>query len=763
MTTVPGVGLQRAGERHYPASRALNKPLMAQQDVFLSKDLFRPKVSFGGSDLSSAQTQINTSPVNSSLLTPLALVQKALPSPASQALDSIDKKKQGNILLPTGIPVFYLHGTFTQGDSLIPMVDFIANIQTSHPAYISYMPEVRDGTGIETVSNPKKTLPAYRLAIRDMGDFHYQVAYQNLQKLKNLKAQLASEQLSVEDKEKAFVRFFDLLPQEKDLLMPVVITHLVNRLFELPPEFKKGSSLSDVVSERVKRVYNERDKLLLTEAEKQKPIVDTEFLRTKAILQGKQLNLSVEQFVNDPDTINLRSTINYKDIAVLEAYLMFLEKKLAKAIHETYQAAYQSEVTLGTLTPSALEARAKKTATKLMEKIAPQGMAFGHSQGGTVLMTALLNYLAKAPKIPEVAMQVNAPGFEELGGRYIGIQALFSSPLNGIPEEPLWGKTLSDIVERWIHGTQNKSPWTQWVIRKGLWKVFDHGRPAVQEMKSGSPLMKKIQDLLPLVSNQGITVVAAHDVNDSFIEPAAARLMDKNGQTPESVFNIALEAPIMPRRIEDGMSMIEEEIRNQGMSPNAFAVKLLRWMPTKVKEKIFDVYLGIITGLGQHSALVNHPDFVRKALGEKLIVDPEMQTRVLHTSNFEPFRFQALLARGKSYQKKVLDLPVPDAIKALSVFDRQYPTFLSALIDNAREWVPVQTSAATAATQILHRTMDLIEKVIQDDSLLPKYRYFVQRGLGQMASAQLLPLSKGLVSPSLRATWLLNQLAQKPE
>ena len=275
--------------------------------------------------------------------------------------------------------------------------------------------------------------------------------------------------------------------------------------------------------------------------------------------------------------------------------------------------------------------------------------------------------------------------------------------------------------------------------------------------------MKKFQDLLPLVANQGITVVAAHDVNDSFIEPAAARLMDKNGQTPESVFNIALEAPIMPRRIDDGMSMIEEEIRNQGLSPNAFAVKLLRWMPTTVKEKIFDVYLGIITGLGQHSALVNHPDFVRKALGEKLIIDPEMQTRVLHTSNFEPFRFQALLARGKSYQKKVLDLPIADAIKALSVFERQYPTFLSALIENAREWVPIQTSAATAATQILHRTMDLIEKVIQDESLLPKYRYFVQRGLGQVSTAQLLPLSKGLVSPSLRATWLLNQLEQKPE
>lgn len=658
--------------------------------------------------------------------------------------------KNGNILLPTGTPVFYLHGTFSAGESLTPLVNFIQNIQNEHPGYISYIPEVRDGTGIETVKNPKTTLPAYKAAIRDMGDFHYQIAHHNLTRLKALlDTPMTPEALDVKLGE-----FFNILPAERALILPVVKEFLAYRVFELPPEFKTGRPISDIVAQQVARLRREVNKMELSPEESKRPFIDTHFLRTKAMLHGKEMNLSTDRFFEDQNIINLR-TISFKDIATLEAYLMFIEKKLRLALENTYRIAYTEPLASGQLKETDILGRAKRTAAKLMEKIAPQGMAFGHSQGGTVLMSALLNHLAKSPKTPEKALEPNAPGAEELGGRYIGIQALFSSPLSGIPDEPAWGKTLTQTIERWLYRSDKPTTYTRWVIKKLMWRYFDSGRPAVIEMKAGSSMVKKFQTLLPLVKDEGLTLLAAHDIHDTFVEPSAALLQDSEGKTPQNVFNISLEAPIIPPRFEDGLSMIEAEIRNHGLHPNTFLVKMLRWMPNRIKEAIFEAYLGVVTGLGQHGALVSHPTFVRKELGQKLIVDPQMQTRVLDTQNFEPFRYQALIARGKSFQRNILDLPLPQAIKALNTFESQYPMFLAALIENAREWVPIATSASFAATRILEKTLDLLQKAIEEPTLKQKFAYSIQRALRQIAEADLLALTQGGTSPSKRAKALL--------
>jgi hypothetical protein len=679
--------------------------------------------------------------------------QPAQPSspvqPPAQVLTPSERK--GNILLPSGIPIFFLHGTFTSGDALQPLVQFVSNIQTTHPSYISYLPEVRDGMGIETVADPSQTVPAYKLAIREMGDFHYQIASLNLQRLRGVLAEPGTDT----EKDERLARFFEILPEEAPTLLPLVKEYLAYRVFELPPEFKTGLPLSEIVSQRVMRLRQELGKLILSPEELQRPIIDTDFLRIKATLQGKELNLDLNKVEEDPQVLNLRSRITFKDIAVLEAYLMFLEKKLRQALERHYREQYRDELGAGLVQETAVHERARKTATKLMEKIAPQGMAFGHSQGGTVLMSALLNYLAKAPKEPEQAFLKNAPGAEELGARYIGIEMLFSSPLKGIPAEPAWGKTVTGAIEKWMFGPKKQSPMLQWVMKRILWRFFDHKRPAVHEMKENSSLMRKFQELLPLVRDQGVTVVSAHDVQDAFVEPAASLLNDAQGKAPRNVFNISLEAPMLQVPVEEGLNLIETEIRNQGLSPNAFAVRMLRWMPSKLKEAIFQSFLTVVSGLGQHAALVNHPDYVRKELGRKLIADPEMQTRLLDPSNFEPFRYQALVARGKSYQKNILDLPTAEAIRALSIFERQYPTFLPALIENAREWVPVRTSAANAACDILNRTLDLLEKAMNDPGLQQKYTYSIQRGLRLIAGAELPPLSKGMLSPSQRAQRIL--------
>lgn len=661
--------------------------------------------------------------------------------------------KNGNILLPTGTPVFYLHGTFSAGESLLPLTSFIANIQNDHPGYISYIPEVRNGTGIETVSNAKETLPAYKLAIRDMGDFHYQVAHNNIQALK----QILEADLHPLDRDKRLGEFFNILPAERAHLLPVVKEYLAYRLFERPPEFKVGYPLADIVAQQVAKVHKEFGKLEVSGEEQQRAIIDTHFLRLKAQLQGKELNLSMDTFSDSPEVINLRS-ITCKDIAVMQGYLMFLEKKLGRAVEAQLHQAYQTALDSGEVSKEELAKRAKRTAVKLVGRIAPQGMAFGHSQGGTVLISALLNYLAKSPKEPDAALNPETPGSEVLGGRYIGIEALFSSPLSGIPDEPAWGKSLTESLEKWLRFPGQPTTVTRWMMKKLLWRFFDNGRPAIHEMKAGSPMINKFQTLLPMVGDEELTVVAAHDVHDTFVEPAAALLHDVNGKTPGNVFNIPLEAPVQPVRYEDGLSIIEAEIRNHGLSPDAFLVKALRWMPGRVKEAIFEAYLGIVSGLGQHSALVNHPEYVRQALGQKMIQDPQMQTRVLNTRNFEPFRYQALIARGRSFQKNILDLPLPQAIKALNDFESKYPTFLSMLIANAQEWVPFTNSAAFAATRILDKTIDLLEKALSDPVLRPKYQYSIQRALRQIEHAHLKPLTQGGVSPSRRARIVLRDI-----
>ncbi|MBY0405030.1 MAG: hypothetical protein K2X66_14110 [Cyanobacteria bacterium] len=693
--------------------------------------------------------------------------------------------KTRNILLPNNVPVFYLHGTFATGDSLTPMVQFIENLQNHHPGYISYLPEVQTGTGIETVDNPKTQVPAYKLAIRDMGDFHYQVVLQNLKKLgalilkpspenqhaTALQTALPSDRfLPFETVKNQLEKFFDLIPEESPTLLPVIWEFLAKRVFELPPEFKSGDSLAVIVEKNVNKVRKEAQKLDLAEAaveDLQDRIIDTHFLKSQASLQGKTVNYTLNEVSDDPKVINLRSPIQFKDIAVLEAYLMFIEKKLRLTLEKSFKAQYSEDIAGGLVSEEAVKQRAQKTAAKLMEKIAPQGMALGHSQGGTVLMSALLNYLAKAPKSPEKAMLEDAPGSEELGGRYIGIEALFNAPLKGIPEEPMWGIQLNKSIEQWFLGAKANNRFTKWAFRKVLWRFFEHNRPAVREMKVGSPLMTKFKEIIHLLRGQGVTVVSAHDLKDSFVEPAATLLFDERNHLhqetfPKNIFNIPLQAPDMPQQFEDGTSLIEAEIRNQGFSPNSIPAKLLRWLPNFLIQGIYQSYLGVISGLGQHGALVNFPDYTRKELGKKLITDPEMQTRVLDTSNFEPFRYQTLVARGKIYQQNVLNLPTPEAIKALSIFESQYPTFLNALVNNAKEWAPMTNSAAYAATEIMDKTLDLMEKGLLDPALKKKYGYSIQRGLRQMAEGNLPPLSKGRVSPSLRAEALLKLLENRP-
>src|SRR5690606_5492179 len=120
-----------------------------------------------------------------------------------------------------------------------------------------------------------------------------------------------------------------------------------------------------------------------------------------------------------------------------------------------------------------------------------------------------------------------------------------------------------------------------------------------------------------------------------------------------------------------------------------------------------------IGGLLHHRAPVDFPQEIRQEMGRRLLTDPDRFTQLLDTSNFEPMRYQALVVQHKLLKKQVLDRPPLDAAQALSHVLNGDPVFLSALISNAREAIPVQESASQEARAILHELLSVIDRTLR--------------------------------------------------
>ncbi len=670
---------------------------------------------------------------------------------ASAPIYPVPKGNHKNILLPDGVPVFYLHGTWATTAGLKPIIDFISNIATRHPSYMSFIPEVKEGTGIETVDDPKTEVPAFKQALRDMGDFQYQFIHQNLRKLCDI-----LHNPSKAARREQIGEFFRVLPDERDRLVPVLEKFLEDKVFQVPPGLNISESLFAITGQGVERVRKEFAKLRINTRDRE--ILDTYLLYTRALVEGKRLNLNMYEVYHDPATINLRP-LNLKDVSFLNAYMMYLEKELATDIRKAYGVACNHE------DPSACQVknRADKMAAKLLESFAPRGMVFGHSQGGTVLLSALLKHLAMSPKTPAEAFDLNSEDVDRLGGRFIGIGSFFSAPLHGIPEEPMWGQPIAEFFEQFeqkIRGpVRSDRMISRWLVKRIGWRYFASKGRAVQEMRAGSEMLRRFQQDINLVRNREVTLMSAHDEHDTFIEPAATILTNEEGEKFANVFNIALEMPKVTVPYEDPQDILEQEIRAWKLHPDSPVAKLLRKLPKKFHEFLFNQYQQSFSGLVQHRALLNFPTHVHQELGRKMIKDPERQTRLLDPSNFEPFRYQSLIARRKITQKQILNQPLPTAMENLRQFWTEYPKFLSALVANAKQALPLENSASYEANLLLASTLDLVARAADEPKCRAEYGEDLKKSLREIADANIPALTPTHSSVSVRAKELLGRFA----
>lgn len=651
-------------------------------------------------------------------------------SPLFGASDAFENRKS-HILVPAGTPLFFLHGTSSTGSRMNPLVNwFRRNVHTAHPGYVSRMPEISEATGIESVKNRKKTLPSSLLALRELGDFRYQVVNNRLKELNDKISPEGSPDEVVGD-------FFKVRPEDRDLLVPLIRQHLLAPLTKVPSGWNPAyrQPLQQLVANGAGKVAAELNKLNLRPNEVHMPIYDTEFLATKAELEGKKLNFDMNRLFSDPDTINIRS-VTLSDIGLLEGYLLCMQTELARGIKAAYR---KQAMAAGRAFSKADAVRADKTAEKLMDAIAPRALVIGHSQGGTVLMAALLNHIEKSAQYQNQPFRSLDPRrIETLAGRGVGLEVLLSAPLHGIPEIPAWGKKLmkviSDIQDQIPLVRHREGLFARWA-KKIIWRYKTSGSPAVGEMRENSPLMRKISQHLDRLQERGVTVVSAFDRHDAYVEPDASRVKNARGQEPVNVFNMEVETSQLPSyftRVED---MLTEFVPFIGPL-------LARHLPASWKQKIQRFYEEDLATVEQHRAMIAYPEVISQELGRQLVLEPDNQTKLLDTHNFEPLRYTALVARGKNFQRRILDQPTQQAAALLTEFARVYPQFLDVLISNAKEDLPLINSASAQATDILSKTLDLMVRIAADPSLKAEYRSAVQPRLQKILEADLPGLSQ---------------------
>ncbi len=648
------------------------------------------------------------------------------------------------VLIPSGTPIFFLHGTSSTGKNLNPLISwFQRDVRTDHPGYVSYMPEVENATGIDRVSNPKKQVPSSLLAIRDMGDFRCQVTARRLDELKRALA-------AAPDEDQALAEFFHLRPAEKDLLLPVIRRRILHPAEQVPPAWQKQyrQPLAGMAKHAVALVQAELAKMKLRPDERDMPVYDTEFLSTRADLEGRKANFDMNRPSPDKDVINIRP-LHIRQVALFESYLMRMEQGLAEELASVFAAHAR--------TPAEAQQRARLTAAKLMDAISPRLVAIGHSQGGTALMASLVNHVQTSPTDASAFDRQDPRRFEYLGGRAVGMNVLLSAPLSGIPELPAWGRKLLEKIgeiEAQIPLLRRKKGAIGEAVKRYVWHSRMKGKMAVREMRAGSDLARKFEAELPRLAGRGVTVISAFDKNDAYVEPIASQLRDKTGGHPDNVFNLEVETQQLYSFFHDTDDLLMEVL---GMVPGLgpLAVKLI---PKRLKREIQQFYDEEIVKVEQHRALITLPNAITESIGNKMMAAPENHALALKPDNFEPFRYQSLVARGKSFQRKCLDLPTPQAAAVLYEFTRQHPQFLSVLIENAREDLPVTNAASGPAQAILEKTLDLMARVVADPALKERYGHSLRQNLSLLAQADLPAFDTARPSLSQRAADLLKSL-----
>jgi pimeloyl-ACP methyl ester carboxylesterase len=581
-------------------------------------------------------------------------------------------------------PVFLLHGTSHRGEVMEQWQKFLQDAGLEGPVYTACLPEIEKATGIEAPKNPKKTMPAYLALLRDLGEFRLQLIDRQIQNLKKLK--------NAKDEEVA--RWFQIRPQDADWLVPIIRTHVLAPVTQVPEGWHSAYSqpLRVMVRKGVSQIRREAERLDgHFNTDEERAIIDSEYLYSQGMQEGR---LSVDgKKPRQANCINPRP-VDLQKICRVEGYLLAMRQKLAQALQAHWQEAKSP------LSPQERQNLAEKTAQQIIDVIAPRVSLVGHSQGGTVILTALLNALQDPDKLNDMASQ-DPSKLSILPAQGIRNALLLSAPLNGIPEIPSWGQPLLETVEGAASRIPGLKEETAASTAKNLiWRAKASDRPAVLEMRAGSPLTQKLSRQLNSLEQWNGTVISAFDAKDGYVEPDASRLKTPEGQEPENFFNLELQNPMIPAipmSPEEALERVCRKIPKLG----GLALKMA---PERLRVFLRDFYEQTMVGNGngpnveQHRALLQFPANVTRQVEAQLFEDERNLIRVLDVHNDDGLRQNALktlLLRLRA-EKQLPRQPLREELL------KKASPLRKAILENAREDLPLTNSASALAQEVLN-------------------------------------------------------------
>ncbi len=613
------------------------------------------------------------------------------------------------LLVPQGTPVLLMHGTSSTGANMGALVHWMRNrVQADYPAYVAYLPEIEQASGIENVLDTVNTVPSYQLAYREIGSFRAQLVQQKLKALNDKHIRVDSDNTAIQEA-------FQLKPADTDWLAPIVRIHLLGPLQTVPSGWHPAyaESLATLSRTMCEKLQTEVAKLQVRADEKDRAIIDTQFLASKAGYEGKTLNFDMRQVFKDVDIVNIRP-VTLAETALLEGYLQAIQTSLATAIRKHLAA----QSTNSQPSDSTLDIRAVKTAERLMEKVAPRLITLGHSQGGTVIRMAHINYALSRPPASFDIRTLDPRPYIGLPSRSVGMEVPLSSPLGGgIPSIPVWGQKL--LIP--INALEKQIPFLsgypgaigRW-LEDTIWAHKGYNKPAISEMRQNSPLVQKIRHCMATQEDEHLTILNVMAADDAYVEPHASALEDAQGKLASNVFNLKIHTD---ERVPAIMTDQDEVIAEFTHLLPPVGRYLAHWLPERWKQKIHQFYQTELNGMEQHRAVLTFPDAVNREVGYNLLSTPENRSRLLQTRQFEPLRMQSMAILNSPLSALFTKPVTPSkAFARLQAIDAQLcrqPQLIHCLIQNAAEDLPLLDSASETAQQFLAQFLQSCQQTIQ--------------------------------------------------
>ncbi len=681
---------------------------------------------------------------------------------------SITHTPNRKTILPKGTPVFLLHGTFAHSGSLdIPARTF----GDHHPVYRSYLPEDRYSTGIDQVGGEARD-SASRMAARDMGDFRFQLLHQNLKPLKALKQQLEKvpEQAL---RNRLIGEYFGIVPEMRKTLGPIIEEALLQSVFE------PKDGLQAFVAGQIEMLQDEAARLV---PKKELPsIIDTHWFRETSESQGKEVNWYSDRTIDRE--INPR-IISSQAVDTLGMRLNQLERLLTEGFAESLARRFPDPAFR-----QAIEETSRNTAIHILQQLAPKGLAYGHSQGGSILNSALVNYLEQVQEMEGEEKWPKKTGSDPpksadgvMGAAFIGFFMPVCAALQGLPHNPYW-LNISEIEA------------------KLAWDLASNGAPGISDTRKGSSLTRRFEENFYRFHHIGLSGLAVHEEKDGLATKDAASFPD---DIPRNFHNHATNQPRIPTdpKNPEKITMILLGKLMPGLFKSAASayewgemmvdwndslIKMWQWwIPEKLRKGPGDFFrlqlpellrfnpaLGPIFheierkydqgNLEQHwSPIVFSDRLLGEELTEQFLMKPALMADHMDTVNFEPFRRQVLAGWRERFRQEVMDLArqegPTEGFDALKRFLDHHPGFVDGLLKNAQEGTATLPSASQDAREMLGEILAIIENRLSETLPLTRPETArIKNLLTRTAQTDLLPV--GQPSATSQARRLLDHMA----